>query len=396
MNKKTLKDFTFYDKTVLVRCDFNVPMDENQKITDDRRIQGALDTIRYLAKEGAKIVLISHLGRPKGKPDPKLSLLPVARRLEQLLGSKVQFFQDDLVISQETKDELGVMKLGEIALLENIRFRKEETDNDPAFAKELARIGDVYVNDAFGTSHRGHASNLGLASILPSCVGFLVEKELEFFSKTLENPERPFIAIIGGAKVSDKIGVIENLLDKVDFLMIGGGMSYTFLHAMGYNVGKSILEIEKVNLAKVLMQIAKDKGVELLIPIDHVVAEEFSNDVDFWTLDSENISDDVMGLDIGEKTVERYSDLIKKAKTVIWNGPMGVFEMTNFQSGTEGVAKALAESNAVTIIGGGDSAAAVEKFGYAEAMSHISTGGGASLELLEGKELPGIESIQDR
>ncbi len=396
MNKKTLKDFTFYDKTVLVRCDFNVPMDENQKITDDRRIQGALDTIRYLAKEGAKIVLISHLGRPKGKPDPKLSLLPVARRLEQLLGSKVQFFQDDLVISQETKDELGVMKLGEIALIENIRFRKEETDNDPAFAKELARIGDVYVNDAFGTSHRGHASNLGLASILPSCVGFLVEKELEFFSKTLENPERPFIAIIGGAKVSDKIGVIENLLDKVDFLMIGGGMSYTFLHAMGYNVGKSILEIEKVNLAKVLMQIAKDKGVELLIPIDHVVAEEFSNDVDFWTLDSENISDDVMGLDIGEKTVERYSDLIKKAKTVIWNGPMGVFEMTNFQSGTEGVAKALAESNAVTIIGGGDSAAAVEKFGYAEAMSHISTGGGASLELLEGKELPGIESIQDR
>lgn len=396
MNKKTLKDLKVKGKTVLVRCDFNVPMDDQGNITDDRRIQGALETIKYLKREGAKVLLISHLGRPKGTPDNKLSLQPIAARLEELLNEEITFFADTEVISKKTKDEVSKMNEGDIGLLENIRFRQEETDNDEEFSKELASLGDVYVNDAFGTSHRAHASNFGLAKNLPSAVGFLVEKELKFFTKTLENPERPFVAIIGGAKVSDKIGVIKNLLGKVDQLIIGGGMAYTFLKAKGYDVGKSLLEEEKIVLAKELMQKAKSEGVDLILPVDTLVAKEFSNNADFWTVDVKSIPEEAMGLDIGEKSIQVFDEVIKKANTVIWNGPMGVFEMSNFEKGTKAMAESLAKSNATTIIGGGDSAAAVEKFDLADQMSHISTGGGASLELLEGKILPGIESIEDR
>lgn len=396
MNKKTLKDLKVKGKTALVRCDFNVPMDDQGNITDDRRIQGALETIKYLKSEGAKVLLISHLGRPKGTPDNKLSLQPVAARLEELLKEEITFFADNEVIGKKTKDKVSKMKEGDIGLLENIRFRQEETDNDEEFSKELASLGDVYVNDAFGTSHRAHASNFGLAKNLPSAVGFLVEKELKFFTKTLDNPERPFVAIIGGAKVSDKIGVINNLLGKVDQLIIGGGMAYTFLKAKGYDVGKSLLEEEKIVLAKELMQKAKSEGVDLILPVDTLVAKEFSNSADFWSVDVKNIPEEAMGLDIGEKSIQLFDEVIKKANTVIWNGPMGVFEMSNFEKGTKAMAESLAKSNATTIIGGGDSAAAVEKFDLADQMSHISTGGGASLELLEGKILPGIESIEDR
>jgi len=396
MNKKTLKDLQIKGKSILVRCDFNVPLDEQGIITDDRRIQGALKTIEYLKDHGGKVLLISHLGRPKGKFDPKLSLKPVAKRLEKLLGTNIIFFSDEEVISDTTKRAVSKMKEGEIGLLENIRFRKEETDNDEGFAKELAAIGELYVNDAFGTSHRAHASNFGLAKNLPSAVGFLVEKELEFFTKTLENPERPFVAIIGGAKVSDKIGVIKNLLGKVDQLIIGGGMAYTFLKAKGYNVGKSLLEEEKVILAKELMQNAKSQGVELILPVDTVVAKEFANTADHWTVDVKSIPEDTMGLDIGHKSIEIFNKTIQNANTIIWNGPMGVFEMSSFEVGTKAMAESLAQSKGITIIGGGDSAAAVEKFHLADEMSHISTGGGASLELLEGKILPGIDSIEDR
>ncbi|NBG89193.1 phosphoglycerate kinase [Isachenkonia alkalipeptolytica] len=396
MNKKTIKDLKVKDKTVLVRCDFNVPQDKEGNITDDRRIKGALNTIQNLKKEGAKVLLISHLGRPKGKPDDKLSLKPVADRLKELLGAEVKFFQDEAVISEKTKSEVSTMKAGDIGLLENIRFRKEETDNDDGFAKELSSLGDLYVNDAFGTSHRAHASNFGLAKNLPSAVGFLVEKELEFFTKTLENPKRPFVAIVGGAKVSDKIGVINNLLGKVDQLIIGGGMAYTFLKAKGYDVGKSLLEEDKIILAKELMQKAKSEGVDLILPVDTIVAREFDNDAEHWTVEVESIPEDTMGLDIGKASIELFDDTIQKASTIIWNGPMGVFEMSSFEKGTKAMAKSLSNSHGVTIIGGGDSAAAVEKFGFADQMNHISTGGGASLELLEGKILPGIDSIEDR
>lgn len=396
INKKTLKDYNFQGKKVLVRCDFNVPLDENQNITDDRRIRSSLPTIQYLIEEGARVILMSHLGRPKGEANPKFSLLPVANRLSELLEKEVVFAKDDLVISQAVKDKIDELKDGDVALLENTRFRKEEEKNDENFAKELASLGETYVNDAFGTSHRAHASNVGVSSYLPSAVGFLVEKEISIMGKALEDPERPFVAILGGAKVSDKIGVIENLLDKVDSILIGGGMAYTFLKAQGYEIGQSLLEEDKMDLALSLIEKAKDKGVKLLLPVDITIAKEFKNDTEIRIAGIDSIPEDWMGLDIGPKTLKLFSEEISKAKTVIWNGPTGVFEMENFSKGTYGIAKALVDSDATTIVGGGDSASAVEKAGYAAQITHVSTGGGASLELLEGKVLPGIAAISDR
>lgn len=396
INKKTLKDYNFQGKKVLVRCDFNVPLDENQNITDDRRIRSSLPTIQYLIEEGARVILMSHLGRPKGEANPKFSLLPVANRLSELLEKEVVFAKDDLVISQAVKDKIDELKDGDVALLENTRFRKEEEKNDENFAKELASLGETYVNDAFGTSHRAHASNVGVSSYLPSAVGFLVEKEISIMGKALEDPERPFVAILGGAKVSDKIGVIENLLDKVDSILIGGGMAYTFLKAQGYEIGQSLLEEDKMDLALSLIEKAKEKGVKLLLPVDITIAKEFKNDTEIRIAGIDSIPEDWMGLDIGPETLKLFSEEISKAKTVIWNGPTGVFEMENFSKGTYGIAKALVDSDATTIVGGGDSASAVEKAGYAAQITHVSTGGGASLELLEGKVLPGIAAISDR
>lgn len=396
LNKKSVEDLQVSSKRVLVRCDFNVPMDDNKNITDDRRITSALPTINYLLEHDAKVILMSHLGRPKGEPNPKYSLEPVAKRLSELLGNKVIFAKDDNVVSDNVKDIVENMKEREVVLLENTRYRKEEEKNGEGFSKELASLGELYVNDAFGTSHRAHASNVGVSKFLPSSVGFLVKKEIDVMGKALENPERPFVAILGGAKVSDKIGVIENLIEKVDSILIGGGMAYTFLKAKGYNIGTSLLEEDKVELAKKLMEKAKTKNVKLLLPVDTVVAKEFKNDTEFKTVKAENIPDDMMGLDIGEETVKVFSDEIKNAKTVVWNGPMGVFEMENFKKGTNSIAKALAETEAITIVGGGDSASAVEKAGYGDVITHISTGGGASLEFLEGKVLPGIAAISDK
>lgn len=396
LNKKSVEDLQVSSKRVLVRCDFNVPMDDNKNITDDRRITSALPTINYLLQHDAKVILMSHLGRPKGEPNPKYSLEPVAKRLSELLGNKVIFAKDDNVVSDNVKDIVENMKEREVVLLENTRYRKEEEKNGEGFSKELASLGELYVNDAFGTSHRAHASNVGVSKFLPSSVGFLVKKEIDVMGKALENPERPFVAILGGAKVSDKIGVIENLIEKVDSILIGGGMAYTFLKAKGYNIGTSLLEEDKVELAKKLMEKAKTKNVKLLLPVDTVVAKEFKNDTEFKTVKAENIPDDMMGLDIGEETVKIFSDEIKNAKTVVWNGPMGVFEMENFKKGTNSIAKALAETEAITIVGGGDSASAVEKAGYGDVITHISTGGGASLEFLEGKVLPGIAAISDK
>ena len=396
MNKKTLKDYDYSGKKVLVRCDFNVPMDEGLNITDEIRITSSLPTINYLIEKGAKVVLMSHLGRPKGSPNPKYSLAPVAKRLSELLNKKVLFAADDLVVSDKVREMIDSLNNGDVALLENTRFRKEEEKNGERFAQDLASLGDLYVNDAFGTSHRAHASNVGVSNILPSAVGFLVEKEIEIMVNALEEPVRPLVAIIGGAKVSDKIGVIENLLNIVDVLLIGGGMAYTFLKAKTCGVGQSLLEEDKVELAKDLMHMAIAQDVSLVLPKDIVVAKEFKNDTEFKTVDIDKIPDDWMGLDIGEKTIKKFTDIIADAKTVIWNGPMGVFEMDNFSRGTFAVAEALAESTGTTIIGGGDSAAAVEKAGLADKITHISTGGGASLELLEGKELPGIAAIKDK
>lgn len=396
MNKKTLKDYDYSGKKVLVRCDFNVPMDEGLNITDEIRITSSLPTINYLIEKGAKVVLMSHLGRPKGSPNPKYSLAPVAKRLSELLNKKVLFAADDLVVSDKVREMIDSLNNGDVALLENTRFRKEEEKNGERFAQDLASLGDLYVNDAFGTSHRAHASNVGVSNILPSAVGFLVEKEIEIMVNALEEPVRPLVAIIGGAKVSDKIGVIENLLNIVDVLLIGGGMAYTFLKAKTCGVGQSLLEEDKVELAKDLMHMAIAQDVSLVLPKDIVVAKEFKNDTEFKTVDIDKIPDDWMGLDIGEKTIKKFTDIIADAKTVIWNGPMGVFEMDNFSRGTFAVAEALAESTGTTIIGGGDSAAAVEKAGLADKITHISTGGGASLELLEGKELPGIAAITDK
>ena len=396
ISKKTLKDFDFKGKKVLVRCDFNVPMDENQNITDDIRIRSSLPTIEYLVDNGAKIILMSHLGRPKGEANPKYSLLPVAKRLSELLNKEIVFAQDDMVVSENVKFLINTLKEGNVALLENTRFRKEEEKNEEGFANELASLGEIYVNDAFGTSHRAHASNVGVSSHLPSAVGFLVEKEISIIGNALDNPERPFVAILGGAKVSDKIGVIDNLLEKVDSILICGGMAYTFLKAQGYEIGQSLLEEDKMDLALRLLQKAKDRDVKLLLPVDIVIAKEFKNDTEIRVVDIGSIPEDMMGLDIGPESLRLFTCEIDKAKTVIWNGPSGVFEMENFSKGTYGIAKALVDSNAITIVGGGDSAAAVEKAGYADKITHVSTGGGASLELLEGKVLPGIAAISDK
>lgn len=396
LNKKTLKDFNFEGKKVLVRCDFNVPMDVEQNITDDNRITASLPTINYLIEKGAKVILMSHLGRPKGEANSKYSLEPVAKKMSQLLDKDVIFAADDNVVSEEVKRITENMKNGDILLLQNTRFRKEEEKNGTDFAKELASLGDLYVNDAFGTSHRAHASNVGLSSLLPSALGFLVEKEVSIMGKALDDPERPFVAILGGAKVSDKIGVIENLINKVDSIVIVGGMAFTFLKAQGYEVGKSLLEEDKIELAKELLEKAKAKGVNLILPVDMVVAKEFKNDTEYKTVKIDCIPEDMMGLDIGEETIELVTVELKKAKTIVWNGPAGVFEMDNFNKGTYAIAKAMVESGGITIVGGGDSASAVEKAGYADKITHVSTGGGASLELLEGKILPGIDAISER
>lgn len=396
LNKRSLKDLDFAGKRVLVRCDFNVPMDESGSITDDIRITSSLPTINYLVEKGGRVILMSHLGRPNGEANKKYTLKAVANRLTELLSKEVIFAQDDNVVSDVVKRQVENMKNGDVLLLENTRFRKEEEKNEESFSKELASLGELYVNDAFGTSHRAHASNVGVSTYLPSAVGYLVEKEISIMGKALEEPERPFVAILGGAKVSDKIGVIENLINIVDTIIVGGGMAYTFLKAQGYEIGKSLLEEDKIELAKNLLQKAKDKGIKLILPVDTVVAKEFKNDCEFKTVKIENIPEDMMGLDIGEETIKIFSDEILKAKTIIWNGPMGVFEMENFAKGTNAIAKVMSESAGTTIVGGGDSASAVEKAGYAEKMTHISTGGGASLELLEGKILPGIEAISEK
>lgn len=396
LNKKTLKDFDFQGKKVLVRCDFNVPMDGSGNITDDIRITSSLPTINFLIEKGAKVILMSHLGRPKGEANPKYSLGPVAKRLTELLNKEVIFAAHDMVVSDEVKSTIDKMEDGDVALLENTRFRKEEEKNEENFSKELASLGDIYVNDAFGTSHRAHASNVGVSTHLPSAVGFLVEKEISIMGKALDDPVRPFVAILGGAKVSDKIGVIDNLIEKVDSILIGGGMAYTFLKAQGFEIGQSLLEEDKMDLALDLVQKAKDKNVKLLLPVDIVIAKEFKNDTEIKVVDINSIPEDMMGLDIGPETLKLFTEEINKAKTVIWNGPSGVFEMENFSKGTYGIAKALVESDAITIVGGGDSASAVEKAGYADQITHVSTGGGASLELLEGKTLPGIAAISDR
>ncbi|WBB30248.1 phosphoglycerate kinase [Parvimonas micra] len=398
MNKKVITDLDVNSKRVIVRVDFNVPMSKTEegKITDNARIVAALPTIKYLIENNAKVILLSHLGRPKGEAKKEFSLAPVAKELSKLLNKDVKFLQSNLVVDDNVKTEVLKLKDGEVALLENTRFRNEETKNIDDFSKELAELGELYINDAFGTSHRAHCSNVGLCKFLPSAVGFLVEKEISIMGKALSNPERPFVAILGGAKVSDKITVIENLIEKVDSIIIGGGMAFTFLKSLGYSVGKSLLEEDKIDFAKELIEKAKSKNVKILLPIDVVVSKEFSNDSEFKIVNIDSIGDDYMGLDIGEKTVKLFSDEISNAKTVVWNGPMGVFEMSNFAKGTFEIAKAIAETDAISIIGGGDSASAAEKSGYKDKITHISTGGGASLEFLEGKILPGIDSIDNK
>ena len=394
MNKKTVKDIDLKGKKVFVRCDYNVPMDENQNITDNTRIKAALPTIKYLLEQNCKIILASHLGRPKGEVKPEFSLKPVAKELSKLLGKDVIMAND--VIGEDATSKAENLKEGEIMLLENVRFHREETDNDPEFAKKLASMAEVFVNDAFGTAHRAHASTTGIADYIPGVAGFLIEKELKFLGNAINNPERPFVAILGGAKVSDKIGVIDSLLDKVDTLMIGGGMAYTFFKAQGYNVGNSLCEVEKTDLALEEMEKAKAKGVKLLLPIDTKIGKEFKPDKESKTVAWTEIPDEWEGFDIGEKTIEMFKKELQNAKTVIWNGPLGLFEFDQFAIGTNEIAKTLADLDATTIIGGGDSAAAVTKAGLADKMTHISTGGGASLEFLEGKKLPGIECLQDK
>ncbi len=394
MNKKTVKDIDLKGKKVFVRCDFNVPMDKEQNITDNTRIVAAIPTIKYLLEQNCKIILASHLGRPKGEVKPEFSLKPVAKELSKLLDKEVIMAND--VIGEDAKTKAANLKEGEIMLLENVRFHREETDNDPEFAKELASMAEVFVNDAFGAAHRAHASTAGIAAYIPAVSGFLIEKELTVLGDAINNPERPFMAILGGAKVSDKIGVIDSLLDKVDTLMIGGGMAYTFFKAQGYNVGNSLCEPDKCDLALEAMEKAKAKGVKLLLPVDTKVGKEFKPDTESKTVAWTEIPDEWEGFDIGEKTIAMFKEELKNAKTVIWNGPLGLFEFDQFAIGTNEIAKALSELDATTIIGGGDSGAAVEKAGLADKMTHISTGGGASLEFLEGKKLPGIECLQDK
>ncbi|MDD6881314.1 MAG: phosphoglycerate kinase [Firmicutes bacterium] len=393
--KKTVKDINVKGKKVIVRCDFNVPLKDGA-ITDDTRITAALPTIKYLIEQDAAVILMSHLGRPEGEANMKYTLKPVADRLSELLGMDVLFAQSDMVVDEDVKAKAASLEGGKVMLLENVRFRKEETKNGAEFAKELASLAEIFVNDAFGTAHRAHSSTAGVADYLPAVSGFLIEKEIKFLGNAVENPKRPFVAIMGGAKVGDKISVIENLLNKVDTLIIGGGMAYTFYKAMGLEIGTSILDAESIDLAAELLKKAEAKGVKMLIPVDVVCAKEFKNETEMLTCSREDMPSDMMGMDIGPETVALYKEEIAKAETVVWNGPMGVFEMENFAKGTFEIAKALSESKAITVIGGGDSAAAVEQFGLADKMTHISTGGGASLEFLEGKELPGVAVLEDK
>lgn len=396
MNKKTVEDIQVAGKRVLVRCDFNVPIVDGV-ITDTNRIVGAMPTIKKLVDEGAKVILCSHMGKPKGEPNPKFTLAPVAEKLAELMGVAVNFAADDTVVGDNAKAAVAAMKDGDIVLLQNTRYRAEETKNGEAFSKELGALADVYVNDAFGAAHRAHCSTVGVTDYVDTCaVGYLMEKEIQYLGNAVENPERPFCAILGGAKVSDKIAVINNLLEKVDTLIIGGGMAYTFLKALKNDVGMSLLEEDKMDYALEMIDKAMEKDVKLLLPIDHVVAQEFKNDTPFKVVPRGGIHDEWEGLDIGPATRERYTDAIKEAKTVVWNGPMGVFEFENFAGGTKAVAEAIAETDCTSIIGGGDSAAAVNILGYGDKMSHISTGGGASLEYLEGKVLPGLAAADDK
>ena len=396
LNKKSVDDINVKGKRVLVRCDFNVPLIDG-KITDENRLVAALPTIKKLIADGGKVILCSHLGKPKGEPKPELSLAPVAVRLSELLGQEVKFAADATVVGENSKAVVAAMNDGDVILLENTRYRAEETKNGEEFSKELASLCDVFVNDAFGTAHRAHCSNVGVTKYVDTAVvGYLMQKEIDFLGNAVNNPERPFVAILGGAKVSSKISVIENLLDKVDTLIIGGGMSYTFSKAMGGKVGISLLEEDYCDFALNMLKKAEEKGVKLLLPVDHVVADDFSNDANIQVVSRGEIPDGWEGLDIGPETAKLYAETVKTAKTVVWNGPMGCFEMPNFAKGTEAVAKALAETDAVTIIGGGDSAAAVNQLGYGDKMTHISTGGGASLEFLEGKELPGVAAANDK
>lgn len=396
LNKKTVDDINAKGKKILVRCDFNVPLKDGV-ITDDTRIEAALPTIKKLIADGGKVILCSHLGKPKGEVKEELSLAPVAKRLSELLGKDVVFAKDNEVVGPNARKAADEMKDGDVILLENTRFRPEEEKNGEALSKDLASLCDIYVNDAFGTAHRAHSSTVGVtAFVKEAVVGYLMEKEINFLGNAVDHPERPFAAILGGSKVSSKISVIDNLLEKVDILLIGGGMAYTFIKAEGGSIGKSLVEENYLDYANRMREKAAAKGVKLLLPVDSVCASEISNDVPFETVDIMNIPDDKMGLDIGEKTISLFEDALKDAKTIIWNGPMGVFETENFAKGTKAIAECLAKSNAVTIVGGGDSAAAVEQMGYADKMTHISTGGGASLEFLEGKGLPGVDCISDR
>ena len=396
LNKKSVDDINVSGKRVLCRCDFNVPLKAGV-ITDINRLTAALPTIKKLVNDGGKVILCSHLGKPKGEPKPELSLAPVAVKLSELLGQEVKFAADNEVVGPNARAAVEAMKDGDVILLENTRYRIEETKNGEAFSKDLASICDVFVNDAFGTAHRAHCSNVGVTEhVDTAAVGYLMQKEIDFLGNAVNNPERPFIAILGGAKVSSKISVIENLLEKVDTLIIGGGMCFTFSKAQGGTVGSSLLEEDYLEYALNMVKKAEEKGVKLLLPVDYVIADAFSNDANTQIVDAGNISEGWMGLDIGPKTAAMYAEAVKDAKTVVWNGPMGAFEMSNFAAGTEAVAKALAETDAVTIIGGGDSAAAVNQLGYGDKMTHISTGGGASLEFLEGKELPGVAAANDK
>ena len=400
LNKKSVDDINVKGLRVLCRCDFNVPLKAGE-ITDDNRIRAALPTIKKLIADGGKVILCSHLGKPKGEPKPELSLAPVAKRLSEYLGQEVVFAADDNVVGDNAKAAVAAMKDGDVVLLENTRYRKEETKNGEAFSKDLASLCDVFVNDAFGTAHRAHCSNVGVAELVDTAVvGYLMQKEIDFLGNAVENPVRPFVSILGGAKVADKLNVINNLLEKCDTLIIGGGMAYTFLKAKGYEIGKSLVDETKIDYCAEMIKKAADNGKQLLLPVDTVVTAEFPNPIDaeieVWTVDADAIPADKMGMDIGPKTIALYSDAVKNAKTVVWNGPMGVFENPILAKGTKAVAAALAETDATTIIGGGDSTAAVNQLGYGDKMSHISTGGGASLEFLEGKEHPGVVAANDK
>ena len=396
LNKKTIEDINVRGKKCLVRCDFNVPLKDG-KITDENRLVGSMPTIKYLIENGAKVILCSHLGKPKGEPKPELSLAPVATRLSEMLGQEVVFAADANVVGENAKKAVAEMKDGDVVLLENTRYRKEETKNEEGYSKELASLAEIFVNDAFGTAHRAHCSTVGAGQFLEERVcGYLIQKELDFLGSAVENPVRPFLAILGGAKVSDKLGVINNLLEKVDTLIIGGGMAYTFIKALGHEIGTSLLEEDKVAYAKEMMDKAKAKGVNLLLPVDFVYADRFAEDAQPHITEGRDIPADCMGLDIGPKTRELFANAIRESKTIVWNGPMGVFEFENFANGTKAIAQAMADVDATTIIGGGDSAAAVNQMGFGDKMSHISTGGGASLEFLEGKELPGIVALDDK